>query len=103
MNFMSVREFRLNTGQARKGLQVDGELVLTTNGRPFAIVSAVQPETFDREPLAIRRSRARVAIDRLRENARAVVVTGNHKHYPTRVCGKVRVLSPAELIESLRK
>jgi len=71
MKFMSVREFRLNTGQARKGLQVDGELVLTTNGRPFAIVSAVQPETFDRELLAIRRSRARVAIDRLRENARA--------------------------------
>jgi hypothetical protein len=71
MKFMSVREFRLNTGQARKGLQVDGELVLTTNGRPFAIVSAVQPETFDRELLALRRSRARVAIDRLREHARA--------------------------------
>ena len=35
--------------------------------------------------------------------AHAVVVTGNHKHYPTRVCGKVRVLSPAELIEALRK
>jgi len=70
MKFMSVREFRLNTGQARKGLQVDGELVLTTNGRPFAIVSAVQPETFDRELLALRRSRARVAIDRLREHAR---------------------------------
>lgn len=71
MKFMSVREFRLNSGQARKGLQVDGELVLTTNGRPFAIVSAVQPETFDRELLALRRSRARVAVDRLRENARA--------------------------------
>ena len=71
MKFMTVREFRLNTGRARKGLQLDGELVLTANGRPFAIVSSVQPESFDRELLALRRTRARLAIDRLRANARA--------------------------------
>ena len=71
MKFMTVREFRLNIGRARKGLQANGELVLTANGRPFAIVSAVQPESFDRELLALRRARARVAIEHLREAALA--------------------------------
>ena len=32
----------------------------------------------------------------------AILITGNRKHYPERVCGSVRVLSPAEFVEFLR-
>jgi len=71
MKFMTVREFRLNTGKARRSLEKDDDVVLTANGRPFALVSRVHPESFDRELLAIRRARARVAVERLREDARA--------------------------------
>jgi hypothetical protein len=71
MKFMTVREFRLNTGKARRSIEKDDDLVLTANGRPFAIVSRVHAESFDRELLAIRRARARVAVERLREEARA--------------------------------
>lgn len=71
MKFMTVREFRLNTGQARRSLEKDENVVLTANGRPFAFVSRVHPESFDRELLAIRRARARVAVELLREEARA--------------------------------
>ena len=71
MKFMTVREFRLNTGKARRSLETDADVVLTANGRPFALVSRVHPESFDRELLAIRRARARVAVERLREDARA--------------------------------
>jgi hypothetical protein len=71
MKFMTVREFRLNTGMARRSIEKDDDVVLTANGRPFALVSRVHPESFDREIQAIRRARARVAVERLREDARA--------------------------------
>lgn len=69
MRFMSVREFRVNTGRVRRDLDRDEEVVLTANGHPFAIVSAVRPEVFDKELEAIRRARAKVALERVRESA----------------------------------
>ena len=38
----------------------------------------------------------------LASQAPAILITGNRKHYPARVCGGMRVFSPAEFIESLR-
>lgn len=69
MKFLSVREFRVNTGRMRRDLDRDEEVVLTANGRPFAIVSAVRPEAFDKELMAIRGARARVALERVRDSA----------------------------------
>jgi len=69
MKFMSVREFRLNTGKVRRSMEQDDEVVLTANGQPFAIVSRIHAETFDRELDAIRRARAKVALDRVRDSA----------------------------------
>ena len=36
------------------------------------------------------------------EAARAILVTGNTRHYPNDMCGGVRVLSPAEFLELIR-
>ena len=69
MKFMSAREFRVNAGRMRSDLCRDEEVVLTANGRPFAIVSAVRSESFDKELRAIRGARARVALERVRESA----------------------------------
>jgi antitoxin (DNA-binding transcriptional repressor) of toxin-antitoxin stability system len=69
MKFMSVRDFRVNTGQMRRGLDKAEEVILTANGKPFAIVSAIRPEEFDKELRAIRCARAKVALDRARESA----------------------------------
>lgn len=69
MKFMSAREFRVNTGGMRRDLDRDEEVVLTANGRPFAIVSAVCPEWFDKELRAIRGARAKIALERVRESA----------------------------------
>jgi len=66
---MSAREFRVNTGTMRRDLDRDEEVVLTANGRPFAIVSAVSPEWFDKELRAIRGARAKVALERVRTSA----------------------------------
>lgn len=35
--------------------------------------------------------------------AQAILVTGNPRHFPKRARGSVRVLSPAELLEALRR
>jgi antitoxin (DNA-binding transcriptional repressor) of toxin-antitoxin stability system len=66
---MSVRELRVNTGSVRESLAREEEVVLTANGQPFAIVSAVRPEAFDKELEAIRRARATVALERVRASA----------------------------------
>jgi hypothetical protein len=69
MKFMSTREFRVNTGRLRDDLSRDEEVVLTANGRPYAIVSSVRPEWFDKELRAIRGARAKVALERVRKSA----------------------------------
>ncbi|OGV64364.1 MAG: hypothetical protein A2498_02055 [Lentisphaerae bacterium RIFOXYC12_FULL_60_16] len=76
MKFMSVREFRGRTGTVRRGNGQDDEVVLTANGRPFAIVSRINPEWFDRELDAIRRARAGVALDRIRASAEKAGTSG---------------------------
>ena len=69
MRFMSVREFRLNTGKVRRDLDGNNEVVLTANGKPYAIVTKIRPESLDLELQAIRRARARVALDGIRASA----------------------------------
>jgi hypothetical protein len=71
MKFMTVREFRLNTGKVRRSLEQDDDVVLTANGKPYALVAHVHPEDFDRELLEFRRARARLAVERLRGDARS--------------------------------
>jgi len=69
VKFMSIREFRLNTNIVRHSLDQEEEVILTANGQPFAIVSRIRPDALDKELLAIRRARAKVALDRIRASA----------------------------------
>ena len=70
MKFVSVREFRSNAATVRRDLEVEREIVLTSNGQPFAMLTPVKPDTLESEAAAIRGARARLAIDRIREHAR---------------------------------
>lgn len=70
MKFVTVREFRSNSAAVRKALEQEGHVVLTANGRPFAVLSAVNPDNLEEELLALRRARARAALDRIRSRAR---------------------------------
>ena len=64
MKFVTVREFRANTAVMRKDLDEEQQIILTSNGRPFAMVTPVGPDTVMEESLAVTRARARVALDR---------------------------------------
>ncbi len=71
MKFISIRDLRSNTASFRKDLETEREIVLTANGRPFAVMTSVSSNTVEEELLAIRRARARTALSRIRARARA--------------------------------
>lgn len=65
MKFLSVRDLRRRLSEVWKGLEVEREMVLTSNGRPIALLSAVTEETLEEMLTAIRRSRAVAAVSEM--------------------------------------
>jgi antitoxin (DNA-binding transcriptional repressor) of toxin-antitoxin stability system len=71
MEFVSVRELRIQPGEVWKKLSRAGELVVTSNGRPVALLSGVTEATLERTLTALRRARAQVAVSQMRASAQA--------------------------------
>ena len=74
--------------------QVDAVLELMHSvGEPVAAMplSAALPHEGDRPFLEVA------------DAAQAILVTGNPRHFPKRARGRVRLLSPTELLEALRR
>ena len=69
MRFISVREFRGKSGDVWKELAEEQELVITSNGKPIAIVSAVSEETLEDSLRAIRRARAMAAVQAMQRRS----------------------------------
>ncbi|GMR23995.1 MAG: hypothetical protein BMS9Abin37_2479 [Acidobacteriota bacterium] len=69
MRFISVREFRGKSGNVWKVLAEEQELVITSNGKPIAIVSAVSEETLEDSLRAIRRARAMAAVQTMQRHS----------------------------------
>lgn len=69
MRFISVREFRGKSGDVWKELVEEQELVITSNGKPIAIVSAVSEETLEDSLRAIRRARAMAAVEAMQRQS----------------------------------
>ena len=76
MKFVSVRELRLKPGEVWKAAKVEKDLVITANGRPIAILTGVNEDTFEQELATIQRARALTALDRLHRDS---VKKGKHK------------------------
>lgn len=74
MKFVAIRELRTKTASIRQDLAQAREIVLTANGRPFAVMTPVNPDTLEEEIQAIRRARTRAAIDAIRAAARTAGV-----------------------------
>lgn len=69
MKFLSVRDLRSKSAEVWKGLAAERELVVTSNGRPIAILSAVTEETLEETLAAIRRSRAVAAVSEIQRRS----------------------------------
>lgn len=62
MRFVSVRELRSKSAELWRDLPVEGQMVVTSNGKPVAILSAVDETTVEESAAAIRRARALQAV-----------------------------------------
>ncbi len=62
MKFISVRDLRGKSAEVWKELPVEREVVVTSNGRPIAILSAVSESNLEESLSAIRQARAAEAV-----------------------------------------
>ena len=69
MKFVTVRDLRGKTSELWKELEQHRELVVTSNGKPIAILSATDEDSFEECLWTMRRSRARDALAGLQRNA----------------------------------
>jgi len=70
MRFITIRDFRNKTAEIRKDIERGREIVLTINGRPFALLTGLDPDCIDEEVMALRRAKARIAINLMRAQAK---------------------------------
>ena len=69
MKFVTVRELRGRTSELWDELARQRELIVTSNGKPIAILSATDAESLERSLHNIRRCRAADALSSLQRNA----------------------------------
>jgi len=62
MKFVSVRDLRGRSGQLWKELGEEKDMVVTSNGKPVALLSAISEETVEESLAAVRRARAEAAV-----------------------------------------
>ena len=68
MKFVSVRDLRNRTSQLWRDLAQERDVIVTSHGKPIAILSATDEDSFERSLSEIRRSRARAEIDAERDS-----------------------------------
>ena len=62
MKFVSIRDFRGNAAGVLRDLPQEREMVITSNGRPVAILAAVGEDNVEESIAAFRRARAVEAV-----------------------------------------
>jgi antitoxin (DNA-binding transcriptional repressor) of toxin-antitoxin stability system len=70
MRFISVREMNTRPKEIWKKIKEE-ELVITSNGKPIALLSAVSEETLEKTLRMIRRSRALMALEEMQKKSLA--------------------------------
>ena len=69
MRFISVRDLRSKSAQVWRELDRERELVITSNGKPIAIVSATDEVHFEQSLRELRQARALQAVNELQEQS----------------------------------
>ena len=73
MKFITVRDLRGRPGHVWSQLARERDLVLTSNGKPVAILSAVSEDNLEESFAAVRRARAVAAVEKIQSHS---VATG---------------------------
>jgi len=76
MRFVTVRELRSQSAKVWRRLAEEGDLVITSNGKPVAILSAVSHQNVEESLAAFRRARAVGAVEAMQQRS---VAAGTHR------------------------
>ena len=76
MKFISVRDLRSKSAQVWKQLPQEREMIITSNGRPIAIIAAISDSDLEESLSAFRQMRAVEAVASLQRRS---VERGNDK------------------------
>lgn len=93
MEFVSARDLRINTGDVWKRLKQEKELVVTSNGRPVALMTGITGGSLEAILAAVRRARGEWAIRKMRESART---NGLDKISPDEIDEEIRQVRQAQ-------
>lgn len=69
MNFYTVRDLRTTPKAIWKNLTDDGEVVITNNGKPTAIMIDISDGNFEETLKAVRQAKAMIAFNMMRKKA----------------------------------
>jgi antitoxin (DNA-binding transcriptional repressor) of toxin-antitoxin stability system len=65
MKFVSIRDLRGKSAEVWKKLPAEGEMIITSNGRPIAILAAINESNLEESLSAFRQARAVEAVANL--------------------------------------
>jgi antitoxin (DNA-binding transcriptional repressor) of toxin-antitoxin stability system len=100
MEFVSARDLRIQPGKVWQRLIKMGELVVTWNGKPIALLSSVDEATLEQSLTALRRSRAQVAVSQLRAQSQ---VSGTDTLSPDEIDAEIQAARKARKPRSLKQ
>lgn len=69
MKFVTVRDLRNKPAQIRQSLSKEKDIVLTSNGKPFAIVTLTSEENLEKSLIMMRRIRAENAVNSIQKDS----------------------------------
>lgn len=69
MKFLSVRDLRGKSAQIWKDLPEEREMIITSNGRPIAILAAISESNLEESLTAFRQARAVEAVSALQRRS----------------------------------
>ncbi|MCL5070463.1 MAG: type II toxin-antitoxin system prevent-host-death family antitoxin [Actinobacteria bacterium] len=69
MKFISVRDFRIRPGDIWKQLKIDKDIIITSNGKPIAILNPVEDSNLENSITVLRRARALLALEEIQREA----------------------------------
>lgn len=69
MNFYTVRDLRTTPKSIWENLAADGEVIITNNGKPTAIMLDISGGNFEEMLKAIRQAKAMIAFNSMRSKA----------------------------------
>ncbi len=70
MNFISVRDLRNHSAAVWDTLAEEQDLVITSNGKPIAVLSATTGATLEPSLAALRQARAQLAVTSMQQRVR---------------------------------